>query len=69
MGNRYSFSTVSGKPIGEGSTMPSLFRFLAMIGVAGGVAYGVMFMLATWFHPQPREITVSIPPDKYAKQP
>jgi hypothetical protein len=26
-------------------------------------------MLATWFDPKPREITVSIPPDKFAKQP
>jgi hypothetical protein len=51
------------------SIMPSLFRFLAMIGVVGGVAYGAMFLLATWFNPQPREITVSIPPDRYARQP
>jgi hypothetical protein len=28
-----------------------------------------MFMLATWFNPKPREITVSIPPDRFAKQP
>jgi hypothetical protein len=49
--------------------MPSLFRFLAMIGVIGGTAYGAMFLLATWFDPQPREITVSIPPDKLARQP
>jgi hypothetical protein len=27
-----------------------------------------MFMLATWFDPKPREITVSIPPDRFAKQ-
>ena len=27
-----------------------------------------MFALATWFDPKPREITVSIPPDKFAKQ-
>jgi hypothetical protein len=26
-------------------------------------------MLATWFDPKPREITVSIPPDRFAKQP
>jgi hypothetical protein len=28
-----------------------------------------MFMLATWFDPKPREITVSIPPDRFVKQP
>jgi hypothetical protein len=48
--------------------MPSLMRFLTVVGLLVGVAYGVMFMLATWFEPKPREITVSIPPDKFAKQ-
>jgi hypothetical protein len=48
--------------------MPSLFRFLTLIGVIGGLTYGGMYMLATWFTPKPREITVSIPPDKFAKQ-
>jgi hypothetical protein len=52
----------------EGFTMPSLFRFLTLIGVLGGLTYGAMFMLATWFDPKPREITVSIPPDRFAKQ-
>jgi hypothetical protein len=54
--------------IGE-ITMPSLFRFLTLIGVLCGVTYGAMFMLATWFDPKQREITVSIPPDRFAKQP
>ena len=48
--------------------MPSLFRFLTLIGVVGGLTYGGMYMLASWFKPKPREITVSIPPDKFAKQ-
>jgi hypothetical protein len=48
--------------------MPSLFRFLTLIGVLAGLVYGGMFVLATWFDPKPREITVSIPPDKFAKQ-
>jgi hypothetical protein len=48
--------------------MPSLFRFLTLVGVLGGLIYGAMFMLATWFDPKPREITVSIPPDRFAKQ-
>jgi hypothetical protein len=48
--------------------MPSLFRFLIVLGVLGGLIYGGMFMLANWFNPKPREITVSIPPDKFAKQ-
>ena len=49
--------------------MPSLFRFLALIGVLGGLTYGAMFMLSSWFDPKPREITVTIPPDRFAKQP
>jgi fluoride ion exporter CrcB/FEX len=49
--------------------MPSLFRFLTLIGVLGGLTYGAMFMLASWVDPKPREITVSIPPDRFAKQP
>jgi hypothetical protein len=50
-------------------TMPSLFRFLTLIGVLGGLTYGAMFMLASWFDPKPREITVTIPPDRFARQP
>ena len=48
--------------------MPSLFRFLTLIGVLGGLIYSAMYMLATFADPKPREITVSIPPDKFAKQ-
>jgi hypothetical protein len=48
--------------------MPSLFRFFIVIAVVGGLVYGGMFALATWFDPKPREITVSIPPSKFAKQ-
>jgi hypothetical protein len=48
--------------------MPSLFRFLTVVGVLGGLVYGSMFLLARWFDPKPREITVSVPPDKFAKE-
>ena len=48
--------------------MPSLFRFLIFVAVMGGLIYGGMFALATWFDPKPREITVSIPPSKFVKQ-
>ena len=47
--------------------MPSLFRFLTLICIVAGLVYGGMFALANWFNPKPREITVSIPPDKFAK--
>ena len=48
--------------------MPSLFRFLAVIGVIAAAIYGGMFALAYFYDPAPREITVSIPPDKLSKQ-
>jgi hypothetical protein len=48
--------------------MPSLFRFLAFIGIAAAIIYGGMFALAHFYDPKPREITVSIPPDRFVKQ-
>jgi hypothetical protein len=48
--------------------MPSLFRFLTVVAVVGGLIYGGMYALANWFDPKPREITVSVPQDKFAKQ-
>ena len=49
--------------------MPSLLRFLTVIGLIFGVCYGVIYALATYVHPTPREISVTIPPDKFVKQP
>jgi hypothetical protein len=48
--------------------MPSLLRFLSVVVILGGLIYGGMFVLAHWFDPKPREITVSVPPDKFARQ-
>ena len=50
-----------------GLTMPSLFRFLIFVGLLGGLAYGAIFSLATFVKYQPREIIVTIPPDKFIK--
>ena len=44
--------------------MPTLFRFLVIIGVIVGLVYGAMFALATYVEPKQGEITVRIPPDK-----
>jgi hypothetical protein len=52
----------------QGGKMPSLLRFLTLLAVIGGLVYGGMFLLATKFDPKPREITVSVPPDRFAKQ-
>lgn len=47
--------------------MPSLFRFLLVVGLLGGAAYAGVFSLAKYVQPQSREITVIIPPDKMLK--
>ena len=49
--------------------MPSLLRFLTVIAIIFGIGYGVLWALATFIHPTPREITVTVPPDKFVKQP
>ncbi len=48
--------------------MPSLFRFLTAVAVIGGLIYGGIFALANFVNPKPREITVSVPPDKFLKK-
>jgi cobalamin synthase len=48
--------------------MPSLFRFLTVVGVIAGVIYGAIFALANFVHPKPREMIVTIPPDKFLKK-
>jgi len=47
--------------------MPSLFRFLAVVTILGVVIYGGLYSLANFVQPKPREITVSVPPDKFFK--
>jgi hypothetical protein len=47
--------------------MPTLFRF-CMIGAGiAAVVYGIIFWMATGLQPEPREMTVVVPPAKYAK--
>jgi len=47
--------------------MPSLFRLLVVIAVLCGAVYGGLYSLAHFVQPRSREITVSIPPDKFFK--
>jgi len=49
--------------------MPSLFRFLLIVAVLGGLGYAAVFALANLVPLKPREITVTITPDKFLKQP
>ncbi len=48
--------------------MPSLFRFLTAVAIIAGLIYGGIFALANFVNPKPREITVSVPPDKFLKK-
>lgn len=48
--------------------MPSLFRFLSVVAVIGGLIYGGIFALANFVNPKPREMTVSVPPDRFLKR-
>jgi hypothetical protein len=50
-----------------GLIMPSLFRFLIFLGLLAGLGYGAVFSLANFVKYQPREIIVTIPPDKFLK--
>ena len=47
--------------------MPSLFRFLVFMGLLGGIGYVAVFSLANFVKYPQREITVTVPPDKFLK--
>ena len=47
--------------------MPSLLRLLAVIAVLCAAVYGGLYALSHFVQPKPREINVSIPPDKFFK--
>lgn len=47
--------------------MPTTFRFLMIVAALCGATYGALFLLANVLAPQPRDITVTVPPAKYAK--
>jgi hypothetical protein len=48
--------------------MPSLFRFLTVLAIIGAIVYGAIYALANFVNPKPREMTVTIPPDKFLKK-
>ena len=56
-----------GFPCAE-TPMPTLFRFLTVIAVIGGIIYGTIFVLANLVSPKPREMTVTVQPDKFLKK-
>ncbi len=48
--------------------MPSLFRFLTVVGILGGLIFAGIYALATFVEPKPREMSVTISPDKFSRQ-
>ena len=40
--------------------MPTLFRFLAVLGTIVGVVAGSLYVLAEYFQPEPKEITKAL---------
>ncbi len=41
--------------------MPSLFRFLFVVGSLAAITYGGLYVLAVYFEPEPKEVRKSIP--------
>jgi len=64
----FAATSLTGDRIEPVVRMPSLFRFLTLCAIVGGAVYGGMFLLAQFYNPAPREITVSIPSDRLLKQ-
>ena len=48
--------------------MPSLFRFLTVVAIIVGMVYGAIYALANFVNPRPREMTVTVPADKFLKK-
>jgi hypothetical protein len=44
--------------------MPSLFRFLLVIGLIAAAVYGSMVALVVFVHPTPHEMSVRIPSER-----
>lgn len=47
--------------------MPSLIRFLAVIGILAGLVYAGLWTLAHFVEPHPREMTITIPQERLGK--
>jgi uncharacterized membrane protein YdfJ with MMPL/SSD domain len=47
--------------------LPSLLRFLVIVGILAALVYGGMIALVTFVEPQPREMTQTLPASKLNK--
>jgi hypothetical protein len=48
-------------------SLPSLIRFLIVVGALVAIAYGIMVALVAFVTPQPREMTYTIPAQRLNK--
>ena len=44
--------------------MPTLTRLIVVVAVTIGAIYGAMYSLANFVEPNPREMTIRIPPER-----
>jgi hypothetical protein len=47
--------------------MPSLIRFLLIVGILAAIVWGAMIALVSFIEPHPREMTQTIPPSRLNK--
>jgi xanthosine utilization system XapX-like protein len=47
--------------------MPSIFRFVLISALLASLVYGAIYALANLLEPAPRDVTVTVPPSRYAK--
>jgi hypothetical protein len=47
--------------------MPSLIRFFAVVAILAGLVFAGLWSLDNRVKPQPREMTVTIPPDRIGR--
>ena len=64
----YSHRRIPFAPAGNSCPMPSLFRFLAAVAIVVAIVYGSMVALTVLVQPQSREISVTIPQDRFCEQ-
>jgi len=53
-----------GRGAESGPNMPSLIRFLTVIGILAALVFGGLWSLAHFIEPKPREMTITIPQDR-----
>ncbi|MEJ1160368.1 histidine kinase [Prosthecomicrobium sp. N25] len=45
--------------------MPSLLKFLAVVGILAGLGFAGVYILANYVEPKPRDITIRIPSERF----